>query len=150
MSNRLLVVLAAAVIVVLAPGRASAHDLKVTVKVQKDAVVVEAGFDDDTPAEDAAVVILDAGGKEVAQGRTNERGVCRLSELPSGIYTAEVELAGHRDVVRFEVAAPEFLDAPVEYIRSRPNKTIGLAAGVGALLVLSLVYWWVRLRKTAR
>jgi hypothetical protein len=111
--------------------------------------VVEAGFDDDSPAEGARVVILDAAGSEAASGKTDERGVCRLAKLSPGKYTATVESAGHRDEVRFEVAAPEFLDAPVEYVRDRPDKTIGVVVGVGVLLAVSLAYWWVRLRRPA-
>ena len=57
MPNRLLVVLAAAIIVGL-PERAAAHDLKATVKILPEEIVVEAGFDDDTPAEGARVTIL--------------------------------------------------------------------------------------------
>src|SRR5262245_9138374 len=122
---RLPSLLAAALLVCL-PERAFAHDLKATVKLLPDAVVVEAGFDDDTPAEGARVVILNALGSEAASGKTDERGVCRLGKLIPGKYRATVESAGHRDEVPFEVAAPEFLDAPVEYFRARPDKTIGV------------------------
>jgi hypothetical protein len=149
MPNRLLVVLAA-VIIVGAPGRAAAHDLKATVKLLPDAVVVEAGFNDDTPAEGARVTILNDSGTEVASGRTDERGVCRLSELGAGKYTAIVQdPTGHRDEVPFEVFAAGFLDAPMEYVRARPDKTIGVVAGVGGLLGASLAFWWFRLRKPA-
>jgi hypothetical protein len=60
-----------------------------------------------------------------------------------------VESAGHRDEVPFEVFGPEFLEAPIEYARARPDKTIGAVVGVGALLALSLAFWWFRLRKAA-
>ena len=116
MSNRLLVVLVAATIVGL-PERSEAHDLKATVRVLPEAVVVEAGFDDDTPAEGARVVVLDASGTEAAIGKTDDRGVCRLPMLKVGKYTATVESAGHRDEVPFEVFGPEFLEAPIEYAR---------------------------------
>jgi hypothetical protein len=146
---RLSVLLAAAVIVVL-PERATAHDLIAKVKLLPDRVVVEAGFDDETPAEGARVAILNESGSEVASGRTDERGECRLSNLSRGKYKAIVEWGGgHRDEVTFEVFAPGFLDAPIEYIRARPNKTIGVVAGVGALLAISFAFWWFRLRKPA-
>jgi hypothetical protein len=148
MPNRLLVVLAAAIIVG-APARALAHDLKATVKVLPEAVVVEAGFDDDTPAEGARVIILDATGTEAAAGTTDERGVCRLLALSPGKYTARVESTGHHDEVPFEVFAAGLLDAPMEYVRARPDKTIGVVAGVGGLLGASLAFWWFRLRKPA-
>jgi len=107
---------------------------------------VEAGFDDDTPAQGARVVILDAAGSEAARGTTDEKGVCRLPKLPAGKYTATVESLGHRDEVPFDVLAPGFLDAPVEYIRARPNKTLGVVIGVGALLAVSFAFWLLRLR----
>jgi len=143
-------VLVAAALIVVAPGRATAHDLKAIVKLLPDSLVVEAGFDDDTPAESARVTILNDSGAEVASGRTDEKGVCRLAKLAAGKYTAIVQdPTGHRDEVPFEIAAPEFLDAPLEYVRARPNKVIGLVLGVGGLLGASLAFWWFRLRKPA-
>jgi hypothetical protein len=143
-------VLVAAALIFVAPGRATAHDLKATVRLLPDEVVVEAGFNDDTPAEGARVIILNDSGTEVASGRTDERGVCRMSKLKAGKYTATVQdPTGHRDEVPFEVAPPEFLDAPLEYVRARPDKTLGLVGGVAALLTASLAFWWFRLRKPA-
>ena len=147
MPNRFLVLLAATIIVGL-PERAAAHDLQAIVKILPDEIVVEVGFEDDTPAEGARVLILDEAGTEVANGRTDDKGVCRLQKFKAGKYTATVQdPTGHRDEVPFEVAPPDFLDAPIEYVRARPNKAIGLVLGVGGLLGASLAYWWFRLRK---
>jgi hypothetical protein len=147
MHNRSLVLAAAAVAVaMLAPGRAHAHDLRATVKVLPDAVVVEAGFDDDTPAEGAKVVVTDTFGKEVATGRTNEKGVWRVPRPGAGTYKVVVESAGHRDEVEFVIELHP-LDAPIEYVRERPNQTIGLAIGVGGLLAASAAFWWLRRKK---
>lgn len=149
MPNRFLVVLAAAVIVGV-PGRAAAHDLLATVKIHPEEIVVEIGYDDDTPAQGARVTILKEDGSEIASGKTDERGVCRLAMLRPGKYTAKVyDPMGHVDNVPFEVAGPEFFDAPIEYVRARPNKAIGLVFGVGGLLGASLAFWWFRLRKPA-
>src|SRR5262245_51505620 len=136
--HRFLVLLAAIVVVALAPGRAAAHDLKATVKLLPNAVVVEAGFDDDTPAQGAKVLILDLTGQEVAAGKTDEKGVCKFAKPGPGKYKAIVESAGHRDEVEFPIEAAELMDSPVEFARERPNQTTGLIAGVGGLLVLSL------------
>ena len=119
-------------------------------KLLPDAVVVEAGFDDDTPAQGAKVVITDAAGQEVAAGKTDDRGVCQLPKLAPGEYLAVVvEPTGHRDEVKFAVRSAELLDAPVEFARERPNQTVGLIAGVGGLLAASGGYWWFRRRKAA-
>jgi hypothetical protein len=144
MRHRFLVLVVAVVFVVVAPGRALAHDLKATVKLLPDAVVVEASFDDDAPAEDAVIVIVDGAGAEVARGKTDERGVCRLPMLGPGEYVAIVESIGHRDEVKFEVAGSSGM---LEFSRWRLDKRLGLAIGVGALLALSAAFWWVRLRK---
>jgi len=147
MRSRFLVLVAATLAVaVLAPGRASAHDLRAVVKLPGDALVVEAGFDDETPAQGAKVTIADAGGNVVAAGETDERGVCRLANLTPGKYTAVVEAVGHRDEVAFEVAGSSGL---FEFSNWRPNKNAGLAAGVGGLLAVSGAFWWLRRRRPA-
>lgn len=147
--RRILVLLAAVVVVALVPGRAAAHDLKATVKLQADVVVVEAGFDDETPAQGAKVAILDASGKEIATGKTDETGVWKFKKPEPGKYRAIVESAGHRDEVEFPIEAAELLDSPTEFARERPNQTIGLIVGVGVLLAASGGYWWFRRRKAA-
>jgi hypothetical protein len=146
MRNRFFVLVAAAAVVGVAPGPAAAHDLRATVKLLPDAVEVEAEFDDDTPAEGAAVRITDAAGREVAGGKTDERGVCRLPRPGPGKFVAAVESAGHRDEVPFEVVGA---DDGYQFANRRIDKRIGLASGVGALLALSLAFWRFRLRKPA-
>jgi hypothetical protein len=146
MRRNFLVLVAAAVVVAAAPGRASAHDLIAVVKILPGAVVVEAGFDDDTPAEGARVVVTDAAGAEVASGKTDEKGVCRFPRFAPGKYKAVAESAGHRDAVEFEVA-----EAAGEFAFSnwRLDKRLGLAIGLGGLLLLSAAFWRFRLRKPA-
>jgi nickel transport protein len=150
MRNRLLVLVAAACgVAALSPGRAAAHALQVTIRTMSDAtpVTVIVGFDDDTPAEDAKVVVTDAAGKEVARGKTDERGVWRFTKPAPGKYVATAEAIGHKTKVEFEVATdPE----ATEYTGWRPNRTLGVALGVGGLLAASVGFWWLRLRKTRR
>lgn len=146
MRNRLLVlVAAAAAVAVLLPGRASAHDLRAVVKLLPESVRVEAGFDDDTPAEGAKVTITDAAGNVVAEGKTNDRGVCDLPKLPAGKYWAKVESIGHADKVEFDVAA----DAEGEFAGYRMSKPVAVGIGVGGLLTASTGFWWLRRRKGA-
>jgi hypothetical protein len=139
--NRFLVLLAASLFVAIAPSRAVAHDLHAKVKLPGDAVVVEAGFDDDTPAEGARVVITGSNGAEVVSGKTDETGVCRLPKLAPGKYTATVESLGHRDVVEFEVAESGGF---FEFSNWRLDKRLGLAIGVSGLLLISFLYWLIR------
>jgi hypothetical protein len=144
MQNRFLVLVAAASFVVAEPQRADAHDLRATVKLLPDTVVVEAGFDDDTPAGDATIVIVDGAGTEVARGKTDERGVGKLPMLAPGKYVATVESMGHRDEVPFEVAGAADV---LEFTSWRLDKRVGLAIGLGACLALTAAFWWFRLRK---
>jgi hypothetical protein len=146
MRNRFLVLVVAAVIVVAAPQRVRAHDLRATVKLLPDAVVVEAGFDGDMPADDATIVIVDGAGTEVARAKTDERGVGKLPMLAPGKYVATVESMGHRDEVTFEVAGAADV---LEFTSWRLDKRVGLAIGVGACLALAAAFWWFRLRKPA-
>lgn len=158
MRTRLLVLLPALAAVALSPAPALAHDLRVVVKLPADeptVVVIEAGFDDDAPAEAAAVTIVDAEQYIIAEGKTDDRGVCRLPRPAPGKYTAKAVAIGHRDRVAFEVVGPPkpeapAADAPTEYRGWRLDRTIGLSAGVGGLLLISGAYWWLRGRKTNR
>jgi hypothetical protein len=145
MRNRLFVLVLAMVGVGGGSGTALAHDLRATVKLLPDSVMVEAGFDD-MPTEDAAVRIVDAAGNEVASGKTNEKGVCRLPVLGPGKYRAVVESIGHRDEVAFEVAGQS---ASFEFSNWRLDKRMGLAIGLGGLFALTAAFWWFRLRRPA-
>jgi len=143
MRNRFLVLALVVAVVVVAPERARAHDLRATVKLLPDAVVVEAGFDGDIPADHATTIIVDAAGIEVARGATDERGVCKLPKLAPGKYVATVESLGHRDEVPFEVAGAADV---FEFTNWRLDKRVGAAIGVGTLLAFSAAFWWFRLR----
>src|SRR5262245_50468112 len=76
---------------------AAAHALDAEAKLKDGAVRVEAFYDDDTPAENATVTVTDAGGKVVAEGKTDARGVWTFPAPPPGKYNMVVDAgAGHR------------------------------------------------------
>lgn len=127
----------------LSPGRACAHDLRVVVKLLPEVVRVEAGYDDDTPAEGAKVTISNAAGVVVAEGKTDDRGVCDLPKLGAGQYTAKVESMGHADTVAFEVSG----DVGGEFAGYRMSKPLAIGIGVGGLLAVSAGFWWLLRRK---
>ncbi len=127
------------------PAVATAHALDAVVKVWPDKIVVEAGYDDDTPAEQARVIIRSAAGAIVAAGACDQRGICELGPLPPGEYVAEITATGHRATVRFVVAA----EAAGEYASWRPDRRIGLAIGLTLLLGLAAAAWWRQLRRQA-
>jgi hypothetical protein len=131
-------------VILLSPALASAHALEAIVRVTNTALVIEAGYDDDTPAPDAQVVIRDANQRIVYEGTTDERGLCTFSLPPAGRYVAEVTSTGHRATVEFTID-----NAPAEYQSWRPNRRAGLILGAGGLLVLVMISWW-RLRRHQR
>jgi hypothetical protein len=146
--TRSLVVVAAAVLgAALAPSRAAAHDLQVFVTVSGGNVRVEAGFDDETPAQQAVVAIATPTGQTVASGVTDEKGSCSIEALPPGQYNAIVEAYGHRDSVPFEVSDSSII---LEYANWRLNKTLGLMSGLTVLLLASLAFWRYRVKGRAR
>jgi hypothetical protein len=91
-------------LVVGAVRPASAHALGAECKLQGDRVEVEAYYDDDTPARDAQVVVQDAAGKHVAEGRTNDKGMWSFARPDPGRYRVTVDAgAGHRATVTMTV-----------------------------------------------
>lgn len=131
----------------LAPGVARGHAMSATVEVRPEAVRVVVYFEDDLPAELAAVRVSDAAGAEVASGTADERGVWSCPPLPPGQYRLTAKSAGHVAAVAFTVAAPEAAGAaPAEFAAPRTDRAVGLAVGAGGLLTLSALYWFFRRR----
>jgi hypothetical protein len=124
----------------IVPAPASAHDLKAVVTVHAGTVTVEAGYDDDTPAEKARVTVADATGSQVAAGTLDENGVWKFPTPAPGDYRVVVESAGHRDEVPVPIRADP---GEATYSGWRLDKRLGLAAGVGLLLggTLAFVYF---------
>jgi hypothetical protein len=127
----------ALVVALLLPGRGEAHDLQGRVTLLPETVVVEAWFNDDTPAEGASVSVTTADGHVVWSGRTDEKGVCRLGKLTPGRYRAVIESVGHREEIEFPIESEGGL---LEYHNWRMNKWLGVAIGVGGLLLLSSIF----------
>lgn len=130
----------------LAPGVARAHAMSATVEVRPEAVRVVVYFEDDLPAELAAVRVTDAAGAEVASGTADDRGVWSCPPLPPGEYRLTANSTGHVATVSFTVAARAAGAPPAEFSTTRANRAVGLAVGAGGLLMLSALYWLFRRR----
>ena len=141
-------VLASAALVVLGGSDASAHDLHATVRVEEEKITVEGGYDDETPAGEARVTVKDAAGGTTTTGVLDERGLWSFPKPAPGDYIAVVEIAGHRDRVKFNVPGPTAESASTTapevatYSNWRLDKRLGLAIGLLAILggTLALVY----------
>lgn len=138
----------AVVVALLAPAAVHAHDLQGVVKLPPTdltVLIVEAGFNGVEPAEGATVQLLEAGGKLVAEGKTDEKGVWKTTRPGKGKYVVKIESMGHADTIEFEIVGT----GDYEFAGWRLDKTLGLALGVGGLLAASAGFWWFRLRKAA-
>jgi hypothetical protein len=139
------VLTSAVVASLLTPGVAAAHALVVKWEVRTAEVYVEAGYSygpDDEPAGGAAVTVTDADGKQVATGKTDERGVWTFPRPPAGTYTVVVEQAGHRTAATVGVPAT----GTAEFLPSEFDRRVGAALGVAVVLGLTLAYRLVRRR----
>src|SRR5262245_65327517 len=91
-------------VVLARPGAARAHDLGANCKLAGGRVEVQAYFPDNEPAIDARVRVLDEGGRVVAEGRTDEKGVWRFDRPADGHYTVRVDAGdGHLKKVTLTV-----------------------------------------------
>lgn len=93
---------------------AFAHKLIVDPRIKGDRLHVEAFYEDDTPAQQAKVTVLN-GDMIVAEGRTDEKGVWSIPKPAPGTYLVKVESLGH--------AAKETL--VVTEAKNRPENTPG-------------------------
>ncbi|MBN9517200.1 hypothetical protein J0H58_01565 [bacterium] len=137
----------AALAAVVGSNTAEAHDLKAVVTVTATEVKVEAGYDDDTPADGGKVRLTTADGNAVADGKLDERGCWATKVPPPGSYVVVVNDIGHRDRVAFTIPAPPAAEAvagpplsETTYSNWRLDKTLGTAIGLTVLLGGSLLY----------
>jgi len=133
--------------VFLLPGRAGAHALGAECKLVGARVELEAYYDDDTPARQARIRVIGAGGTIVAEGKTDAAGNWSFARPAAGKYEVQIDAgAGHRKVVALSVpddaTAPRVSEGPAreEFTRSPwPRLLVGLlviAAASGLFLLI--------------
>jgi prepilin-type N-terminal cleavage/methylation domain-containing protein len=140
-SRHLVLAAVAAGVALLTPAGAAAHALKASVDPTADPIRVEAGYDDDTPAEAARVTVTAADGTVVASGTLDERGTWAFPKPGPGVYSIVIEVTGHRDAVRLEV--PEGSN-PLVYARQHLDRWLGVAIGLALLLGGTLAFVYLR------
>ncbi len=77
------------------PDRLQAHVIFAEARLDNGQIRVEVYFDDDTPAQKAKVKILDQDRQVVAEGTTDERGLCFFPRFAGGEYLVLAKSAGH-------------------------------------------------------
>lgn len=150
----------ACLLVVLFVGGTSAHEMGVECKIRGPKVIVEAFFEDDTPARDASVVVRNTEEKVVAEGKTDDSGRWNFPKPDPGSYRVFVNAGdGHRARMTLTVPGEATPESPIpptvesicegeccatEAQPSATASTVGpwTAAGIGAgLLSLAFVGW---------
>jgi len=138
--------IASAVVLLVTPTLAQAHNMTVVAEVrpeQTDRVQVHAFFDDTTDASEARVRVRDGEGKEVAIGATDAKGLWSFPRPRPGKYTIRVEYVGHDRELILELpddTSPAFLST------RQPSVILGLAIGLILLLGGSYALRWRRAR----
>jgi nickel transport protein len=131
---------------------AFAHKLIVDAAPKGDRLRVEAYYEDDTPADDAKVTVLQ-GDTVVAEGKTDDRGVWSCPLPPPGTYQVKVLSVGHvgRTTVPVEGPASGTADSGSDQVlnpekRAEDTRTPWnrLGLGVGLILGLALAWWLIR------
>ena len=130
----------------LAPAAARAHALGAECRLDKGTVRVEAYFEDNTPAQQALVRVLDAGEREVAQGKTDAKGRWSFPAPAPGVYRVIVDAGGgHREVQKLTIPGSAAATGPVGSGPSRAQFTgfpwikVALALGTIALVAVAFV-----------
>ncbi len=105
--------LAAAVLLAVAPTSVFAHAVGVDCTLKAGKVEVEAFYDDDSPAQQAKVQVVNAQDEIIASGVTDAKGKWTFAAPPPGAYEVRLDAgAGHRAKRTIHVPAVESIDKP--------------------------------------
>ena len=83
-----------------------AHNLIVFPRIKGERLHVEAFYEDDTPAQQAKITVLN-GDKVVAEGRTDDKGVWSCPKPVPGTYLVKAESLGHAAKETLVIAEPK-------------------------------------------
>jgi len=93
-----------------------AHKMLISCDGRGERLRVEAFFDDDTPAQNAKVIVENEAREIVLEGKTDDRGVWSVPKPAPGKYLVRAETFGHvaREalVVAAETSAPKVIAPP--------------------------------------
>ena len=136
------VVLFTSVIVVLMPARAFAHALGVECKLKDGKVLVEAFYDDDTPAAKAKVEVVNAKDEVISKDMTDGEGRWSFTAPAPGKYEVRVDAgAGHRATTSITIpgaAAPEPVTSISENTRAEFTGVPWLKMTIGFVTIGTL------------
>jgi nickel transport protein len=116
--------LAVAVLLAIAPTSAFAHALGVDCILRNGKVEVEVFYDDDSPAQQAKVQVVNAKDEVIANGVTGEKGTWSFAAPPPGTYEVRVDAgAGHRAKKTIHIPTVEPADEPPAAVTINEGRT---------------------------
>lgn len=110
------------------------HKLCAKLDIQGTQLKVEAWYDNDVPADNAKVILLQQQ-KTLQEATTDERGMCSLAVPPPGDYLLDINAGGgHRTEIAFTIAAE--VDVTAGDSKSGIHNKRWWGATVGILLII--------------
>lgn len=99
---------------ILAMFCSAPHAMHAEARLKGERVSIEAFYSDDTPAQNAKVVVTNKQGVEVASGKTDEKGVWTFDRPKPGSYEATVDDGeGHRTKIPIAIPSdPRYTNPP--------------------------------------
>lgn len=147
--------MASASLLLAYPLIASAHGIGIEARLKGGRVMIEAYFDDDSPAADAKVIVTDESGKTVVEGKSDNKGAWSFDAPLAGKYRASVDAGGgHLARTTFTippkvVSIPESTNTPPKEIVvsdgptrasfTGPMKWVMAVVGLGILAMLAFL-----------
>jgi nickel transport protein len=143
MSRFLIVVLALA----FTPLVVEAHGIGVQAKLQNGTIIVESFFEDDTAVRDAVVMVFDSSKTRILEGRTDDRGSCRLAAPKPGRYIIQVD-AGDGHLAKTSLTVPEagesVSDGPSRETYTGATRWILALVGIAIIGGLTALAMWAK------
>lgn len=128
---------------------AEAHAVGMEVKIQGDAILVEVFFDLGEPAAQAKIRIEDENKKVIAEGITDDKGVCYLPKPAAGKYQVFANAgAGHATQSPLQVVDPYAkVETKENFVPMAPGKAqleqntdwTTIAIGIGGVALFALI-----------
>jgi hypothetical protein len=127
-----------------------AHQILIELKPEATRIRLVAFFEDDSPADDAAVSVTSEAGEVVAQGKTDANGVWHFARPKPGNYQINLSSIGHvsKKELTIPIDNPTSESPPLTPPREEQTRTPwwGLLLGIVGIGALTLGWMWFRRR----
>jgi hypothetical protein len=131
-----------------------AHKLLLDCRLRDDRLRVEAFYDDDTPAQQAKIVVENLEKQVIAEGLTDEKGTWNCPVPVSGEYTVRAESVGHTaretlSVRQSTVDNPSSIERktapePASHEEKISMPWLKLAIGIALIAGVGALFWFAR------